>query len=114
METHIPNREEAYALLKEYNQSQALIQHALAVEASMRYLARKWAEDEEQWGLIGLIHDLDYEKFPDEHCRKTKTFWRKRAGRMTLSGPSSLMAGDCVPMSNPEPAWKKPFMPSMN
>ena len=72
METHIPNREEAYALLKEYNQSQALIQHALAVEASMRYLARKWAEDEEQWGLIGLIHDLDYEKFPDEHCRKTK------------------------------------------
>jgi predicted hydrolase (HD superfamily) len=71
METHIPNREEAYALLKKYNQSEALIFHALAVEAAMRYRARKQGEDEEPWGIIGLIHDLDYEQFPEEHCRKT-------------------------------------------
>lgn len=73
METHIPNREEAYALLKKYNQSEALIFHALAVEAAMRYRARKQGENEEQWGIIGLIHDLDYEQFPEEHCQKTRS-----------------------------------------
>jgi putative nucleotidyltransferase with HDIG domain len=72
MTIHTPNREEAWALLRQYNQNQALIHHALAVEAVMRYLARKRGADEEQWGLIGLIHDLDYEKFPEEHCHKTK------------------------------------------
>jgi predicted hydrolase (HD superfamily) len=68
-----PNREEALALLLKYNQSEALIHHALSVEAVMRYLARKSGEDEEKWGIIGLIHDLDYEKFPEDHCRRTQT-----------------------------------------
>jgi predicted hydrolase (HD superfamily) len=68
-----PTREEAMTLLRQYNQSEALIHHALAVEAVMRYLARKKGGDEEQWGIIGLIHDLDYEQFPEEHCHKTKT-----------------------------------------
>jgi putative nucleotidyltransferase with HDIG domain len=70
---HRPNREKAAALLRQYNQNEALIHHALAVEAVMRYLARKKGEDEELWGIVGLIHDLDYEKFPREHCHKTKT-----------------------------------------
>jgi len=73
MTTHTPNREEALTLLRQYNQNEALIHHALAVEAVMRYLARKRRADEEQWGIIGLIHDLDYEKFPAEHCHRTKT-----------------------------------------
>jgi putative nucleotidyltransferase with HDIG domain len=68
-----PDREAALALLCQYNQNQALIHHALAVEAVMRYLARKKGLDEEQWGIIGLIHDLDYEQFPEEHCHRTKT-----------------------------------------
>jgi putative nucleotidyltransferase with HDIG domain len=68
-----PDRQEALALLRQYNQNEALIHHALAVEAVMRYLARKKGLDEEQWGIIGLIHDLDYEQFPEEHCLKTKT-----------------------------------------
>lgn len=72
MTDHRPNREEAWTLLRHYNQNQALIYHALAVEAVMRYLARQRGADEEQWGVIGLIHDLDYEKFPEEHCHKTK------------------------------------------
>ena len=55
----IPSREDAFSLLKEYNQTEGLIKHALAVEAVMRYCARKHGQDEEQWGLIGLIHDLD-------------------------------------------------------
>ncbi len=67
-----PTRAEAWALLNTYNQSDSLIKHALAVEGVMRYMARKYGEDEELWGVVGLIHDLDYEKFPDQHCRKTE------------------------------------------
>jgi len=67
-----PSREEAFSLLKEYNKSEGLIKHALAVEAVMRYCARKRGEDEEKWGVIGLAHDLDYEQFPEQHCRKTE------------------------------------------
>ena len=65
-------REEAFSLLKEYNKSEGLIKHALAVEAVMRYCARKRGEDEEKWGVIGLIHDLDYEQFPEQHCKKSE------------------------------------------
>ena len=72
MNTISPTRETAMALLKKYNQNEGLIKHALAVEAVMRHFARKLGEDEEKWGIIGLIHDLDYEQFPDQHCTKTK------------------------------------------
>jgi len=78
MSTHIPNREEALAVLKEYTQSEALLNHALAVEAVMRYTARKRGEDEEKWGVIGLIHDLDYDQFPDEHCTRTKSILEEK------------------------------------
>lgn len=57
-------REEAYQLLTEYTQKEALINHALSVEAAMRAYARKFNEDEEAWGIVGLIHDFDYEKYP--------------------------------------------------
>jgi predicted hydrolase (HD superfamily) len=67
-----PSREEAFSLLKRYNKNEALIKHALAVEAVMRYCARKRGLDEQAWGVIGLIHDLDYEQFPTQHCRKTE------------------------------------------
>jgi len=67
-----PTREEAFALLKKYNANEGLIKHALAVEAVMRYCARKRGRDENKWAIIGLIHDLDYEKFPEQHCRKTE------------------------------------------
>jgi len=74
-----PTREEALALLKQYNQSEALIKHGLAVEAVMRYRARKRGQDEEQWGVIGLVHDLDYEQFPEQHCHKTEEILREQA-----------------------------------
>ena len=72
MPTHVPTREEAYRLLKEFNKSESLIKHALSVEGVMRYMARKRGEDEEKWGIIGLVHDLDYERYPEEHCVKTR------------------------------------------
>lgn len=76
--THIPTREEALSLLKEFNSNDSLIKHALGVEGTMRYIARKRGEDEDKWGVIGLIHDLDYEKFPEQHCAKTKEILEER------------------------------------
>ena len=77
MGQQVPTREEAFSLLKQYNQNESLIKHALAVEGVMRYFARKRGEDEDKWGTIGLIHDLDYEKFPEQHCRKTEEILRE-------------------------------------
>ena len=78
MTIRIPTREEAFLLLKEYNTNESLIKHALAVEAVMRYSARKHGEDEVKWGIIGLIHDLDYERDSDRHCVKTGEILRER------------------------------------
>ncbi len=72
-----PTREDALALLKTYNQSESLIRHAFAVEGVMRFMARKYGEDEEVWGIVGLIHDLDYEQFPDQHCKKTEVILKE-------------------------------------
>ncbi|KFI36772.1 hydrolase [Peptococcaceae bacterium SCADC1_2_3] len=78
MQVHRPTYEEALSLLKEYNQNESLLKHAYSVEAVMRYVARKAGEDEEKWGIIGLVHDLDYELFPEEHCEKTKKVLEER------------------------------------
>jgi predicted hydrolase (HD superfamily) len=77
MTAKTPSREEAYELLSRYNKGDSLIKHALAVEAVMRYCARKRGENEDKWGIVGLIHDLDYERFPQEHCRKTEEILRE-------------------------------------
>ncbi len=72
MSEKMPNRDDALTILHKYNASDSLRKHAYAVEGVMRYIARKKGEDEEKWGVIGLIHDLDYEQFPDRHCAKTR------------------------------------------
>lgn len=63
-------REDAMALLKKYNGSESLVHHALSVEAVMREFAKLKDEDVEYWGLVGLLHDVDYGTYPDEHCQK--------------------------------------------
>ncbi|HNY65334.1 MAG TPA: HDIG domain-containing protein [Deltaproteobacteria bacterium] len=78
MTTQVPSREDALALLHEYTKTDNLRKHAYAVEAVMRHLARKAGEDEEKWGVIGLVHDLDYEQFPDQHCSKTREILEAR------------------------------------
>jgi putative nucleotidyltransferase with HDIG domain len=78
MAEQTPTRDEAFALLRQYNQNEALIKHALAVEAVMRYCARKRGQDAESWGLVGLVHDLDYEQFPQQHCHKSGQILRER------------------------------------
>jgi len=72
-----PSRNIAFELFKRYNKSESLIKHALSVEGVMRYMAKKNGEDEEKWGIIGLIHDLDYEMYPDEHCTMTEKILRE-------------------------------------
>lgn len=84
METSLPSREEALALLREYNRSESLLKHARAVEAVMRHFARLRGADEDLWGLVGLIHDLDYERFPEAHCRKTEEILRERGWPETV------------------------------
>jgi len=64
------DREQAYSILTEYNISEALIKHALAVEGVMRHFAALYGEDVEKWGIVGLLHDVDYEMYPHEHCKK--------------------------------------------
>lgn len=78
MEKIIPTREKAMELLKEYNQNESLIKHALAVEAVMVHFAELFGEDKEKWGIVGLIHDLDYEKYPDQHCIKAREILEER------------------------------------
>jgi putative nucleotidyltransferase with HDIG domain len=77
MGEYIPTRDDAWELFRKYNQSESLTKHALAVEGVMRYMARKYNENEEKWGIIGLIHDLDYEKYPEQHCKKTEEILRE-------------------------------------
>jgi putative nucleotidyltransferase with HDIG domain len=61
----MPTREEAWEIVTEYTQNPSLLRHMLAVEAAMRAYARKFGEDEELWGIVGLLHDFDYERYPD-------------------------------------------------
>ena len=69
MQTQI-TRAKALALLQKYNQEPFHIFHGLTVEGTMRYFAQEMGEDEDFWGLVGLLHDVDFEKYPEQHCLK--------------------------------------------
>lgn len=76
----IPSKEEALQLLKEYNSEPFHIKHALIVEGVMRYFAKKlgYADEEDFWGVAGLLHDLDFERWPNEHCIKEQEIMHKK------------------------------------
>lgn len=73
--THIA-RDDAITLLKKYNQDPFHIQHALTVEAVMKWYAKElgYGDDAEYWGIVGLLHDIDFELYPDEHCSRHRNF----------------------------------------
>ena len=77
-------REQAWALLNEYTKSPNLIKHALAVEASMRAYARHFGEDEDRWGIVGLIHDFDYQRYPTMDGDTPREEWHTYAGGRIL------------------------------
>ena len=66
------NREEAFVLLKKYNQEPFHIEHGITVENVMRYFAKMLGYEEEFWGMVGLLHDVDFEKYPEQHCIKAQ------------------------------------------
>ena len=85
-----PTYEKALDLFKRYNQSESLYKHAIAVQAVMEYFAKKHNEDPEKWGMIGLLHDLDYEQYPEQHCTMTRNImeneeWPEDYNRAILS-----------------------------
>ena len=71
------NRDEAWALLTEYTKSESLLKHALAVETAVRGYARKFGENEDDWGITALLHDFDYERWPTlgDHPNKGSEWW---------------------------------------
>ncbi|MCR3955804.1 MAG: hydrolase [Gudongella sp.] len=79
MSDYKPTREEAYKLLTKYVENDSQIKHALAVEATMVHFAQLFEEDPEKWGVIGLIHDLDYDKYPEEHCKVTEQILKEES-----------------------------------
>ena len=72
-------REQAYALLRKYNQDPFHLRHGRTVEEVMRHFARElgYGEEEEFWGIVGLLHDLDFEKYPEQHCIKSQELMRE-------------------------------------
>ena len=78
--SHNLTREEAWELLKEYNQDHFHLKHALTVEGVMRYFARElgYEQEEDFWGITGLLHDLDFEQYPEQHCIKEQEIMRER------------------------------------
>ena len=82
-------REKAIELLKKYNQEEFHLRHALTVEGVMRYFARELGYDEDFWGIVGLLHDVDFEKYPEEHCKKTPELLKE------IEAPEDLVRAVC-------------------
>jgi putative nucleotidyltransferase with HDIG domain len=78
------DREQAWALLGEFTKSPNLIKHGLAVEAAMRAYARRFGQDEDRWGIVGLIHDFDYEQYPTMGGDTPRDQWHTYAGAQIL------------------------------
>ena len=82
-------RKDAIDLLKKYNQEEFHIRHAYTVENVMRYFARELGYDEDFWGLVGLLHDIDFEKYPEEHCQKAPELLKE------INAPEDLVRAVC-------------------
>ena len=97
-------REEAWSLLTQYNKEPFHLRHALTVEGVMRYFARElgYGEQEEYWGIVGLLHDLDFEQYPEQHCVKSQELMRQHGVdesiiRATASHGYGLTGADIKP-----------------
>ena len=106
MQQDKPTYEAALSLFREFNQSESLVKHAYAVEGVMRYMARKMGGDEEKWGIVGLLHDLDYERFPEQHCTKSREIleeqgWPEEYVRAVVSHGWGICS-DVEPQTNME------------
>lgn len=98
------NREEAWNLLRQYNKESFHLRHALTVEGIMRYFAKElgYADQEEYWGIVGLLHDLDFELYPEEHCVKSQELMREHGVDESIIR-STASHGWCLTAANIEP-----------
>lgn len=83
------DRKKAVELLKKYNQEEFHIRHAYTVENVMRYFAKELGYDEEFWGIVGLLHDIDFEKYPEEHCKKAPELLKE------INAPEEMVRAIC-------------------
>ena len=83
------DRYDAIKLLKKYNQEEFHIRHALTVEDVMKYFAKEMGYDENFWGIVGLLHDVDFEKYPDEHCKKAPELLKE------INAPEDMVHAIC-------------------
>ena len=83
------DRNEAIKLLKKYNQEEFHIRHALTVEGVMKYFAKEMGYDENFWGIVGLLHDVDFEKYPEEHCKKAPELLKE------INAPEDMVHAIC-------------------
>lgn len=100
------DREAAWQLLNEYVKSATLLRHAITVEAVMRHFATLFNEDVEEWGIIGLLHDIDFEMYPEEHCHKTRAIlepmnWPDSYIR-AIESHGYMLVNDVEPIENVE------------
>ena len=82
-------RNDAINLLKKYNKEEFHIRHAYTVEGVMRYFAKENGEDEDFWGLVGLLHDIDFEQYPEEHCKKAPELLKE------INAPEEMVRAIC-------------------
>ena len=115
MHEHAPTYEEALSLFKEFNHSENLLKHAYTVEGVMRHIAKKMGEDEEKWGIVGLMHDLDYERFPEQHCKKSREILEERGWpEEYIRAIVSHGWGICNDVEPKTPVWRKHYTPLTN
>jgi predicted hydrolase (HD superfamily) len=94
-------REEAWALIQEYGGTENHVRHMVAVEAAMRAYARRFGEDEDLWGAIGLVHDFEYDRFPDEHPHAGGRILREKGYSEEIVNPILSHGNTGVPRDTP-------------
>lgn len=106
-------REEALALLKKYNKEPFHLQHAFTVEGVMRWYANELGHGDEAdfWALVGLLHDVDFEQWPEQHCKKRPSCWLRLARTMRSYTRFAATATACAAMWSPCWKWKKCYLP---
>ena len=112
------DRARAWEILTQYNRNEALLRHAQAVEGCMRRFARLCGEEEELWGVVGLLHDVDYEQYPEQHCAKAQQIlaedWGVSADVWSVTSWTNLrrdgLAAERELLTNPSATPRTPFV----